>query len=186
MAREKTTVLRVRELDDQRIIFEAMVHRVGGGHATRAFSRAINHETAKAQTAVKRVIASSTGIRAGDVQKQIRRTRATVNNLSASIVARGEAFPLKYFGAKQFSFGVRAKPWGQWQRFPHAFVSASLGGHVFVREGSGRLPIRQLWGPSVPAELMRPAAIAAFDYASGEIVDRALYELRRIFERRRS
>ncbi len=50
----------------------------------------------------------------------------------------------------------------------HAFIGTTLGGHVFVREvhgGSrvGRLPIRELFGPAIPRELLKDDVKATFE-----------------------
>ena len=47
--------------------------------------------------------------------------------------------------------------------FPHTFIVEKLGGQVFKREGRARLPIRKLWGPSLPIKLVRGASPAAFE-----------------------
>lgn len=46
---------------------------------------------------------------------------------------------------------------------PQASIVASLGGHVFERTTSARFPIRKLWGPAVPAEMVKDQSKAAFE-----------------------
>ena len=173
--------VRVRELNRDRIVFEAMVKRVGGKAAKSAFARAINHEMAKANTAVKRELRTETGIKVGDIAKALKRTRASHNALTAQIIARGGAMPLKYFQARQQKYGVRAKPWNRTQRFKSAFIAPTLGGHVFHRTSKARLPIEMLWGPAIPKEMMREKVTTAFGRATDKIAERAAYhELPRI------
>ncbi len=83
---------------------------------------------------------------------------------------------LKHFGAKQFSWGVRAKPWGQTKRIDGAFIYAGTfrsgkvvgNGHVFTNtrgfsEKSDRFnAIEKEVGPSIPKEMVRGASLAAF------------------------
>ena len=57
---------------------------------------------------------------------------------------------LSVFGAKQFSYGVRAKIWGRAQTYRSAFIVGRFGGNVFKRTSKARFPIEQLWGPAVP------------------------------------
>lgn len=171
---------RVREVNQDRVIFEAMVKRVGGKDAKRAFARAINHEMAKANTAVKRSLRDETGIKTGDISKALKRTRAKSARLTAEIIARGGAMPLKYFAARQFKYGVRAKPWNKPQRFKSAFIVKSLGGNVFRREGKKRLPIAILWGPAIPTEMMKEKTVNAFTRSTDAIGERAVHELSRI------
>lgn len=172
--------IRVREMDQQRVVFEAMVKRAGGKDAKRAFARAINHETAKANTAVKRELKTETGIKSGDISKALKRTRANSARLTAQIIARGGAMPLKYFSARQFKYGVRATPWGRPQRFKSAFIVASLDGNVFRREGKARLPIEMLWGPAIPNEMVKEKIVNVFNRSTEGIADRAAHELSRI------
>jgi hypothetical protein len=57
---------------------------------------------------------------------------------------------------------VRAKIWGRAQTFRSAFVVKRYGGGVFKRTGKSRFPIEQLWGPSVPKEMLRDEAYEAW------------------------
>jgi hypothetical protein len=74
----------------------------------------------------------------------------------------GRHLPLSFFGAKQFSYGVRAKIWGRAQTFRSAFVVKRYGGGVFKRTAKARFPIEQLWGPAVPVEILRDEAYAGW------------------------
>ena len=70
--------------------------------------------------------------------------------------------PLSFFGAKQFSYGVRAKIWGRAQTFRSAFIVNRYGNGAFKRQGKARFPIEQLWGPAVPVEMLRDEAQVAW------------------------
>lgn len=170
----------IRDLDRTRIRYEAMIQKVGEGTANLAFSRALNHEGAKITTAVRRALRQQTGLPSGIITRATKRYRATTQNLTFVISSSGDHYGLSHFQPRQFSFGVRAKPWNRVQRFPHAFVSKKLHNNVFVREGKGRLPIKKLWGPSIPKELVKDASLKAFEENSGKIMDRAMHELTRI------
>lgn len=91
--------------------------------------------------------------------------------------------PLKYFAARQFRYGVRAKPWNKPQRFKSAFIVQSISGHVFKREGKARLPIEMLWGPAIPKEMMKEKTVNAFTRSTDGIASRAVHELSRIMSR---
>jgi len=76
--------------------------------------------------------------------------------------------PLSEFSARQRKDGVSAAPWGTRRVFKQAFIATSLSGHVFVRETHGglrvgRLPIRELFGPAIPRELLKDAVKVAFE-----------------------
>lgn len=170
----------IRDLDRTRIRYEAMIQKVGEGTANLAFSRAMNHEGAKITTAVRRALRQQTGLKAGIIQRATKRYRASRQHLVYVISSSGDHFGLSHFSPRQFSYGVRAKPWNKVQTFPHAFVAKKLHNNVFVREGRSRLPIKKLWGPSIPKEMVKDASLEAFEKNSGKIMDRAMHELTRI------
>lgn len=126
----------IRDLDQTRIHFEAAVARLGEQAATRAFNRALNSEGNKVRTQVRRALRQQTGAKAALINRETRSIRSTFSNLTHTIEARGDYLGLSHFSPRQFAYGVRAKPWGRWQRFDSAFLVGSLAGNAFVREGS--------------------------------------------------
>ena len=171
-----------RDLDQTRIKFEAMVTRVGAGDATKAFSRAINHEGRKAFTLVKRTLRQQTSIPRPVINEATRFKPATTSDLRAIIEGRGRELPLRLFRPKQFSYGVRAKVWGKAQRFPYAFIVAQYSGDVFHRKGKARFPIQGMYGPSVPKEMVKDASLEAFEQSTNDVATRAMHELSRILK----
>ena len=157
--------MRVRflEADDVRIRFEAACTRLGEGEARRAFSMALNKEGRRAFTQLRRSLALQSSIPRGAVNAATRFQSATRATLSTVTAGSGRHLPLSFFGAKQFTYGVRAKIWGRAQTFRSAFVVKRYGGGVFKRTGKARFPIEQLWGPAVPVEMMRDEAFAAWE-----------------------
>ena len=157
--------MRVRflEADDVRIRFEAACTRLGEGEARRAFSMALNKEGRRAFTQLRRSLALQSSIPRGAVNAATRFQSATRATLSTVTAGSGRHLPLSFFGAKQFTYGVRAKIWGRAQTLRSAFVVKRYGGGVFKRTGKARFPIEQLWGPSVPVEMMRDEAFAAWE-----------------------
>ena len=156
--------MRVRFLDadDVRIRFEAACTRLGEGEARRAFSMALNKEGRKSFTQLRRALAQQSSIPRGAVNAATRFRSATRADLATITSGSGRHLPLSLFGAKQFSYGVRAKVWGRAQTLRSAFVVKRYGGGVFKRTGKARFPIEQLWGPSVPQEMLRDEAYAAW------------------------
>ena len=154
--------VRFLEPDDVRIRFEAACTRLGGGEARRIFSMTLNKEGRKSFTQLRRALAQQSSIPRGAVNAATRFRSATRADLTTITSGSGRHLPLSFFGAKQFSYGVRAKIWGRAQTFPSAFVVARYGDGVFKRTGAKRFPIEQLWGPSVPAEMLRDEAYAAW------------------------
>jgi hypothetical protein len=156
--------MRVRflEADDVRIRFEAACNRLGESEARRAFSMALNKEGRKSLTQLRRSLSQQSSIPRGAVNAATRFKSASRSTMSTVTSGTGRHLPLSFFGAKQFSYGVRAKIWGRAQTFRSAFVVKRYGGGVFKRTGKARFPIEQLWGPAVPVEMLRDEAYAAW------------------------
>jgi hypothetical protein len=154
--------VRFLEADHVRIRFEAACARIGEGEARRAFSMALNKEGRKSFTQLRRSLAQQSSIPRGAVNAATRLQSATRNTMATVTSGTGRHLPLSFFGAKQFSFGVRAKIWGKAQSFRSAFVVKRFGGGAFKRTDKARFPIEQLWGPSVPKEMLRDEAYDAW------------------------
>jgi hypothetical protein len=172
----------IRDLDQTRIHFEAAVARVGEQAATRAFNRALNSEGNKVRTQVRRALRKQTGARAALINRETRTIRSTFTNLTYAIEARGDYLGLSHFSPRQFGYGVRAKPWGRWQRFESAFLVGSLGNNVFLREGRARLPIRKMFGPAIPKEMLQHATRDAFEAAQPNVLAEATRQIRRMID----
>jgi hypothetical protein len=134
------------------------------GHNIKpALRRAINHTGDKARTQIGRVLVKQTGLKYGKVRQALHTAPASNAMLVYRIIAHGSYMSLKEFGPRQTKRGVSAAPWGKRHLFPHAFIAPSLGGHVFVRKGKERFPIHKLFGPAIPAEMVKAESKAAFE-----------------------
>lgn len=184
--RAKTMPFILRSLDQQAIRFEAMVWRAGEKPARRAFARALNHEGAKAHTLVKRTLRKETSIKIGDINRAVSFHKAGDQTLKTVTRATGAPIPLRYFGARQFKYGVAATVWGRRQKFPSAFIVKSLGGGVFknTRGWNAKAKrfnaIEKLYGPSIPKEMLEDAVVNAFLGSTDHVATRAMHELNRI------
>jgi hypothetical protein len=172
----------VKELDQTRIHYEAMVQRVGEGDAALAFSRALNHEGRKSFTAVKRALRKQTDIPAGMISAAMKFENSSRKNLTTIIRGKGSELPLRIFGARQFKYGVRAKVWGKTQVYKSQFIVAKLGGNVFHRTSRKRLPIQKTFGPSIPKEMVKDVTLETFERSGNAVMDRAMHELSRILK----
>jgi len=76
------------------------------------------------------------------------------------IIARDVTLSLKDFAPRQTAKGVSAAPWGKRRVFPHTFIGPNE--HVFVRLGRARLPVKKLFGPSIPKEMVKDEAEQTF------------------------
>ena len=131
----------------------------------RAANRTLNRVGGAASKAALRDVAEQ----AGTTQKRVRQggfwvnLRSRARTLVYTIKVRYGAIPIKAFQPRQTKQGVTAKAWGRRELYKSAFKSDKLGGHVFVRKGKGRLPIKKLWGP-------QPSRLALSDQTQRKIV----------------
>lgn len=172
----------IRDLDQTRIHFEAAVARLGEQAATRAFNRALNSEGNKVRTQVRRALRQQTGAKAALINRETRSIRSTFSNLTYTIEARGDYLGLSHFSPRQFAYGVRAKPWGRWQRFDSAFLVGSLANNAFVREGSARLPIRKMFGPAIPKEMVQDATRDVLEAAQPDVLAEATRQIEQLLD----
>lgn len=168
----------LKELDQTRIRYEAMVQRVGDGVATMAFSRALNHEGRKTFTAVKREMRKQTSIPVSMITAAMKFKASSRAHLRTIISGSGRPLPLRLFGAKQYSYGVRATVWGRAQQFKSAFIVASKGGNVFHRTSRKRLPIEKMYGPGIPQEMVKGDVVATFERSRTAVMERAMHEIK--------
>lgn len=127
----------------------------------KAFSSALNRTIQGVRTEAVKKVRETYDIKAGDVRQTIRLTKSTPATTQADMVSRGSNIPLIKFKTKP------SKPPKKQPRvlkasvkrsggrpIPGAFVT-KVGSHIGVlkRIGRARLPIRELYGPSVPAML---------------------------------
>lgn len=126
-----------------------------------AMSAALNRTSQGLRTEAVRKIRETYDIKASDVRPTIRLTRATPGNLRLSVSSRGRNIPLI-----RFKVNPKSPPSRQ-PRVLKASVKKSglkpirgafttrVGGHIGVltRLGKKRLPIKELYGPSVPVML---------------------------------
>jgi hypothetical protein len=172
----------IRDLDQTRRHFENAVRLVGEQKATVAFNRALNSEGNKVRTQVRRSLRQQTGAKQDLINRETRSFRSSFSSLTYTIEARGTHLGLSHFNPRQFAYGVRAKPWGRSQRFEKAFLVSSLSNNVFVREGKSRFPIRKMFGPAIPKEMVQDATREAFEAAQPDVLREATRQLQRMIE----
>lgn len=121
------------------------------GKTGLALLRALKRGTKAAGTAANRVVAKDMGLKVGDVRKRIRLKAPTAQTLTGELMASLKRIPTINFGARGTARGVTYRGKGGRSLIPHAFIATMPGGHAgaFKRKTRQRLPIRQLYGPSV-------------------------------------
>jgi hypothetical protein len=131
-----------------------------------ALAKAVDEVGKKTRTKMIRSLVAQTGARYRAVSKVII-TRSAMGKGEGSydIIARDVTLSLKEFGPRQTQRGISAAPWGTRRIFPHTFVGP--GGHIFVRKfvngkRADRKPIRKLYGPAIPKEMVKGQTRATF------------------------
>ena len=98
--------------DDHLARFSAMAERLASNKLRQAEMRALNQVGAKAFTAVKRALVEQTTLPRAAIDAGLTTVKASQFGDAANefkIVGSGNRLPLRLFGARQFSYGVRAK-----------------------------------------------------------------------------
>lgn len=139
-----------------------------------AVARAIDEVGNKTKTKVVRATAAQAGVKYGKVLGVVstRQAWGSAKTGQYEIIARDVTLSLKEFKPVQKSGGVEAAPCGRRIIFKHTFLGP--GGHVYERVGKGRVPIRKLWGPTIPKEMVKDEAEATFYRVSAELLGPAI------------
>jgi len=185
----------ISPLDGNFARFANQIGALGTAKAHKALARAVNRTTNTAYGRVVKAIRKQSDIPTSIIRKQVKKRTVSTNidhggSLEGVIWATGKPISLKYFMARQFAFGVKAKHGGKWHRYPSAFmgkkpgiISKRLGGHVFVRTSANRFPIEKLFGPSIPEELIRGESERVFRSTVREMLEkRVAHELGRLLK----
>ena len=125
--------------------------------APLAMARAINRSIASGKTLMVRLVSVDMGLKQADIRDKIVVVSATPDRLMAQLRASAKRIPLIDFKARGpepsrgRGRGVTAKMPGGKGRYPNAFIAQMSSGHrgVFARSDRRRLPIRELFGPSI-------------------------------------
>lgn len=121
----------------------------------QAAVRSLNRTADQVRGTGVKSIAAAMGIKQKTVRDGLRVIRARRSTLTSIVVATGKAIGLIHFRARQTRAGVMATVGGKRRLFKGAFISTMPGGHigVFRRRTDKRLPIREMWGPSIPGTM---------------------------------
>lgn len=113
----------------------------------KVVTRAINRTASRARTKIVRAVAAGSGLMQKDIRRATRLRRATYTRWIATLRIFRKRVPLISQGARQIASGVSYRgPEGR-SVAAQAFIATMPSGHtgVFRREGSSRLPIRELF-----------------------------------------
>jgi hypothetical protein len=141
--------------------------------ADRAKVSALNKIAVTARAEASRLIAARRGLKVGTVKQQIRIIRASRDLARAEIVVSGRPIPLRDYAARQTKRGTTVVVTKGQRKLVRSggnagFQIVKIGNNVFVREGKRRLPIRKLYGPSLPSTFSQKAITEAVTKAARE------------------
>lgn len=148
-------------------LFETL-KQLGTSVEARVLSAAVNRAARDARVTLRRSVQDVVSLRAKDVNAVLSVHRASRRDLQAVIAVASKPIPLIRYGARETSRGVtvRVKKGGGRKVVRvddrGAFLATVGSGHrgVFVRRSKQRLPIRELFGPSV-AQVVKDASLEA-------------------------
>ncbi len=146
---------------------EKHLRRTEKVYISQAAASAMNAAINKAKTISVRTVARGTGFKQKDIKPLYKVHRATWTRLSAMIRVPPFAPNLMRYNAHQTKKGVKASPMGKSRLFPGTFI-ANAGRTVFVRTSKQRLPIKPVYGPSLPREFLRRHVQQAMDKVAAE------------------
>lgn len=132
------------------------LREVGDQTKTRILYRALNRAGDKSATQIKRVLAKETGLPVGRVGRALTKISASSGRLIYKIDAKGGYLKITAgnFKARQVRKGVSHGAWGRRQTAKGAFIPKGMS-VAFKRLSKRRLPIKALYGPAIPREMVR-------------------------------
>lgn len=178
----------VFDLDNQ--IVEDIERRLGSfsRKAPNVLSNAINRAVTNVNSNVKKEVRKEYIIKAADIQRTLKVTKATKSNLKGEVKSIGSPIGLDKFKVTPKTVNPRRKTpikagvkKGNLKKLLHAFVADVNGTKVFEREGRARLPIKKLFGPSVP-QMLRNEDVRTVIEREGQqtFLNRSNHEINRI------
>lgn len=186
--------VRIAFADDELKRFENMLGAIGAAQGRAALARAVNRTTRSVESRVIRAVAKQSSIPTKIARRSIKAKLAAHKGngpLVGIVSGIGDGLSLKHFRAKQFSWGVKAKLWGSWHRFPGTFIwagtfrsgQAVANGHVWQRTSAASFPIEMQRGPAVPDEMVKGEAVKAYEEVVRTMLPaRAMHELTRLLQ----
>lgn len=111
--------------------------------------QALNRVARTVKSRAVKAISAETGMKQASIRDLIAIRQATKLGLIAEVSASRHAPNLIHYSARQTKRGVSASAWRKRKVYKGTFI-ANKGRTVFRRVGKGRLPIKPVFGPSLP------------------------------------
>lgn len=131
----------------------------------QAAVRSLNRTADQVRGAGVKAMAEELNLKQKTVRDKMRVVRAKRETLLAIVIATGKPIGMINFRARQTAAGVTAMLFKKRKLYKGAFISTMPGGHVgvFRRRSKKRLPIREMWGPSIPATMAQKHIYSALE-----------------------
>jgi hypothetical protein len=117
-------------------------------------------------TKASSLIAKRTGLKVATVKTRINYDMVRQGDRLVVIRSSRRPIPLIEFrSARQAGAGVRVNVWGRAQIIQGAFIATMPTGHrgVYRRKGRSRLPIKELWGPTIAGTFSTPEVMTVIN-----------------------
>ncbi|MEN8702495.1 phage tail protein [Bacillus infantis] len=156
--------------------------------APNAISSALNRAVTNVSSNVSKEVRKKYTVKSSDIKQTLSKTRASRQDLHAIVKSKGELLPLDRFKVSPRSvqpkrkkpIKVAVKKEGL-KPLLGAFVGEIHGTKVFKRVGKKRLPIRRLFGPSIPQMIENEEVRSFINQEGNETFNRRLdHEINRI------
>lgn len=162
------------------------------GALPKVQANAINRALITGRAEVVRAVVREYVISATDIRKTIIVKSATTQNPQGYIISKGSPIALSKFsvqpnrpGVKVKVVVVRVKNSSAYKPIKKAFVTKFASGHVAIakRVGASRLPIQQLYGPSIPQMIGSDNVGKQIEQKATKMLDQRLdHEINRVLE----
>lgn len=159
-------------------------------HIPKVVSRAINRAIQNARANVVREVRKRYNVSAKGIRSTLSISGAKPNSLSAVLMSKGPGVRLMEFnvspstpnGRRRTPLTVSVKK-GEKHRLDRAFIANLNGNKAAERIGSDRLPIRTLYGPSVPQMVNNDQIVKEIaEQARSMLDDRLDHEIKRVLD----
>lgn len=176
---------------DERLIRSVQDQLTGMEHKTpNVIANALNRSMSNLIANINREVRAKYNVKASDIKGSLERKRANKNNLSTFVKSKSGVIGLNHFKVSPLKVQPKRKKTikaavkkGATKSLPGGFVQDVNGLKVFVRNTKKRLPIRRLYGPSIPQMIENENIREELDKKARAMFKQRLdYEISRVIE----
>jgi len=171
MAQLATFTIEVNSRDFQRTLSQLQKPKLD-----EVVAKALADTAKSAKVKAAAVIARRTGLKSAVVKERIFYDRVDPGEYEVQVKSSRRPIALIEFPVMQTATGVSTRAWGKVTLIKHAFIAKMKSGHtgVFRRVGKSRLPIEQMWGPTIGGTFAKPEVQAVIAKTMRERLSKSL------------